>query len=223
MASCEKTSSDIESRHRQALRRILELVQERNELFELVDDRHKKAYTDDLTGLANRRAFDEKLSALVEIAHQNQEPIAIIFVDIDGLKRVNDNFDHQEGNKVIRTAAETLKLFENDGDLAARLHGDELCLVMPGFRPIEGISSDQLLEETGSLVKYITEAAIRKLGLPEDLYVGAGVGMAMLMPGDLPGDLMRRADNSLLAYKAARKDQLRSIGVVFQDERLLDN
>lgn len=234
MIPSERPSSRIfEIRYFSAVRRIMELIREksllsveRDELEVALSEANKDKYTDTLTGLDNRRAFDQKLEILVEVAHQNNAPLAVIFVDIDGLKRVNDNhlLKHRAGDQVIKAAADALRLMASGpSDVAARLHGDELCLVLPMFRPVDGISSEELIDDTRKTVHDVTNALIGKLGMPQEWYIGASVGIAILRPGDTTSEILGRADVSLDSYKNARKQELERMGVVFRDDRLISD
>lgn len=180
---------------------------------------NKKIYTDKLTELDNRRAIDEKLETLVDMANSNGEPLAVIVTDIDFFKWINDGFGFRAGDEVIKAVAEAAKKFEGNPDLVGRLGGDEFCIVQPGFKPREGHSLAELKSETYELVSASLNEAIAKLNLPFE-GVGVSVGIAVLDPSDqispeTASHLLAQADLDCKADKAERKAVLRERGVVF--------
>jgi diguanylate cyclase (GGDEF)-like protein len=89
------------------------------------------ANTDSLTGIANRRHFLERLSAELERAARYQRPLSLVLLDLDHFKKVNDTHGHAAGDDALRKAAAVLGEVCRDVDLAARLGGEELVLLLP--------------------------------------------------------------------------------------------
>lgn len=92
---------------------------------------HRLATTDELTGLANRRAFLQRLASEVERARRYQRGLAVVMIDLDGLKQINDQYGHAAGDDALRSIATALGDSSRDSDLAARLGGDEFALILP--------------------------------------------------------------------------------------------
>ncbi|PKM78775.1 MAG: diguanylate cyclase [Firmicutes bacterium HGW-Firmicutes-15] len=92
--------------------------------------RHQSLH-DSLTGLPNRNLFIDRLNNVLNLAKRNGEMLAVMFLDLDGFKEVNDNFGHQVGDQVLQMTAERIKLLLRDSDTLARLGGDEFVLLLP--------------------------------------------------------------------------------------------
>lgn len=114
----------------------MELLVERTQqlvvLRQKIDQLRADADLDSLTGLANRRRFRVALNREVERWRRYRVPCALLMLDIDHLKKVNDEFGHPAGDMVIRQIAQTLKEVSRDNDTAARLGGEEFALLLAG-------------------------------------------------------------------------------------------
>jgi diguanylate cyclase (GGDEF)-like protein/PAS domain S-box-containing protein len=164
-----------------------------NETAVLVEDNAtitRIAETDELTGLANRRHFHEALGMSVSFARRHGSPLAIVSLDLDGLKSVNDAAGHEAGDGVLASFAALLADLCRAEDLPARLGGDEFSVLLPG---IELGGALGLAERVLGAVRSCEELAKRG--------VTVSVGIAAWEPDDLPNDLLRRADERLYAAK----------------------
>jgi two-component system, chemotaxis family, response regulator WspR len=111
---------------------LIERTQQLVALRQKIDRLRADADLDSLTGLANRRRFRVALAREVERWRRYRVPCALLMVDIDHLKRINDQFGHPAGDAVIREIAQTLKEVSRDNDTAARLGGEEFGLLLAG-------------------------------------------------------------------------------------------
>ena len=111
---------------------LIERTQQLVALRQKIDDLRADADLDSLTGLANRRRFRVALAREVERWRRYRVPCALVMLDIDHLKRINDEFGHPAGDAVIRQIAQTLKDVSRDNDTAARLGGEEFALLLAG-------------------------------------------------------------------------------------------
>jgi diguanylate cyclase (GGDEF)-like protein/PAS domain S-box-containing protein len=162
---------------------------------------HQANY-DALTGLANRRLLGHRLEQMLTDARRGQEQIAVLFVDLDGFKAINDCYGHAAGDCVLRDAAQRLQDGIRDSDLAARLAGDEFLVVLRYLAAAE---------HAGLVAGKLVEALARPyLFRGRELAVSASVGIA-LFPDDAThaGDLLKAADQAMYQAKEAGKHTYR--------------
>jgi diguanylate cyclase (GGDEF)-like protein len=172
---------------------VLTLVH-RNELLlaELADE----ARTDALTGLLNRRGFDER--ATLELAHARREErsLAVATFDLDYFKRVNDEWGHDVGDRVLARIGELLRRESRDIDLAARFGGEEFVVLLPGCDSVDAEAFTERLRAA---------LAIRDpSGLPP-VRVSAGIGAAVA-PANID-TLLQGADTALYSAKRGGRDR----------------
>lgn len=120
--------SELEQRVRN---RTATLEKEIEECQKVEAEVRRLSLTDELTGLYNRRGFFLLTQQQLKLAHRRQKPCCLLFIDIDGLKQINDIFGHEVGDRVIVDTAELLKQSYRDSDIIARLGGDEFVVFMP--------------------------------------------------------------------------------------------
>jgi diguanylate cyclase (GGDEF)-like protein len=97
-----------------------------------LENERRLARTDNLTGALNRRAFIEQLEFAVGLASRDGQPFALVYIDLDDFKQVNDVHGHTEGDRVLRTVAQTCADSVRRTDVVARLGGDEFALLLRG-------------------------------------------------------------------------------------------
>ncbi len=158
---------------------------------------HFLAYHDPLTGLANRGRVLSRIAAMLG----GGEPCAVLFVDLDRFKQVNDNSGHGIGDQVLQQVAQRLAGLIRGGDLIGRLGGDEFVAVLGAGQAEAETVAERLCE----LLAVPFEVGGRSYQL------GASVGIALAAAGMLPDELLRRAD--LAMYEAKRR---RSAWVVYE-------
>jgi len=149
---------------------------------------------DSLTGLHNRRSFHELLAREVARARRYERGLALIMLDLDDFKRVNDRIGHLAGDAVLAEVAERLRSVVRSTDLPARIGGDEFAVILPESSHEEA----ELL--AGRIAKAVATEEIVNAGT---LKISAGV--AELGPDDTATSLFEHADNELYAVKGARK------------------
>ena len=151
------------------------------------------ARVDALTGLGNRRSFDETLGVEVARVRRDPAPLAIALFDLDGLKRINDRYGHLEGDACLRQVALALQLGVRGTDRAFRWAGDEYAVLFPGTTAAEATAvCERIRRRTAA-------SAVTSQG--EALMVSYGV--AELEEGD-PLSLIARADDALMESKRER-------------------
>ena len=138
------------------------------------------AARDKLTGLYNRRLFEEQFDAAVARSQRNGEELSLLVVDLDGLKRINDLGGHPAGDEALRALAESLVESSRAGDVPCRLGGDEFAIILPGATPDDAIKvaerAQEALVQRGpySFSGGVARAAIN-LGSSYDLYRSADI------------------------------------------------
>jgi diguanylate cyclase (GGDEF)-like protein len=160
----------------------------------LLDQVGKLAHTDSLTGLANRRVFEDALAREVARSKRTGAPVSLVLVDVDHFKSVNDSYGHQCGDEVLRAVAETLAGACREGDLPARYGGEEFAVLLPGCPPREAYRVAQRLA-----------TAVREGDLPVPVTISAGVA-GMPMNAATADALLTAADTALYAAKNSGRD-----------------
>jgi diguanylate cyclase (GGDEF)-like protein/PAS domain S-box-containing protein len=154
-----------------------------------------QAFHDNLTGLANRALFQDRVDQALARSARSRAPLAILLVDLDGFKQVNDSLGHSAGDQLLQEVATRFTAVKRAGDTLARLGGDEFALLLEGAGESQAIAlAERLLE---SLVPPVT---IPGRVLP----IGASVGV-VLHPGGAgeSEELVRHADLAMYAAKKA--------------------
>jgi diguanylate cyclase (GGDEF)-like protein len=146
------------------------------------------AARDKLTGLYNRRLFEEQFDAAVARSVRNGEDLALLVVDLDGLKRINDLGGHPAGDEALKALGDALLATVRTGDLACRLGGDEFAVILPGATPADAIK--------------VAERAQEALTSRGPYSFSGGVARASANVGSIY-DLYRSADIAAYRAKAA--------------------
>jgi len=165
-----------------------------------------QALHDALTGLPNRRYLDDHLGRAIAAAARNGETLAVLHLDLDGFKAVNDTLGHAAGDAVLAAAAKGMQASLRAADFLARVGGDEFVVVVPVVRSVEGLGAlaDRLIERL--------EEPIPFEGQP--CRIGVSIGIALAPPAEAPSParLLNNADVALYAAKHAGKGRYRIHG-----------
>lgn len=174
------------------------LVEERTGQLNAALALHREmAVTDPLTGLRNRRMLDEQLGIEIERARRYSSSQAVLMLDIDHFKTINDRFGHQQGDRFLVRFAELLRARLRKSDLPGRWGGEEFLVICHGSALNDALT---LAED----IRLHTAAA--DFGLGESRSVS--IGVAVFMPGDRSETLVERADRSLYAAKAGGRNRV---------------
>lgn len=164
-------------------------------LKESRDELQFLAYHDSLTGLPNRSFLLERLPDILANAERYEKKAAVLFIDLDEFKVINDSLGHSVGDLVLKSVAERLKSTIRQGDVAARLGGDEFVLVLSGIKD----ASDAAM--AADRINHIVAAEIRADDHPP-LIVSCSIGIDVFPDnGGDPESLLRNADAALYAAK----------------------
>ena len=182
---------------------IARLVEENERLEKALLDMRSRvaeleqlADTDTLTPLPNRRAFMRRLEAVVQYAARHSTPAAILYIDLDGLKRINDDFGHHAGDAVLLHLAQLLTENLRATDMVARIGGDEFGLIL------DHLDEDDAKAKAKALADYVAEQRI-KVGCT-DILIRVTIGLAMVRVGESVASLIERADAAMYANRLHR-------------------
>ena len=171
------------------------LRRDRDQLRKILLSAEQSARTDPLTGLANSRAFYERLREEIPRLQRSDTAVAVVYLDIDNFKRINDRHGHSTGDDVLKEIAHELRGTTRAGDLVARLGGDEFAIAL----------WDTVLPDAREMARRIVHAVDRvSLSYP-GTGLGASIGIAMLEGHSSIDDAIRAADAAMYETKAARK------------------
>lgn len=157
------------------------------------------AVTDGLTGMYNRRYFDEALAEYLVAFGKIKKPIGMVILDLDHFKKVNDTHGHDVGDEVLRQVAECLKVFTRYHDVLSRLGGEEFAILSPN------ITESQLYSLSDRIRQAVSE--LRIVNGNVTLKVTVSAGLAIWDGVESGEELYRRADKQL--YEAKRKGRNR--------------
>jgi len=161
------------------------------------------ALHDALTGLANRQMLETMLTQLLSQMQRADRRLAVLFLDLDGFKTVNDQLGHQVGDALLKAVARRLTALVRSCDCVARLGGDEFVIALDN--PSSG---DEVAQVGERIVAALAEPFV--LGQREGVHIGVSVGVAQYGPGcQSVAELLRQADEAMYAAKAAGKGRVR--------------
>lgn len=185
-----------EGRLRITERKLRELVAEKTQ--ELA----RQAREDQLTRLANRRAFDEQLEREFERAERYQKPLCLAIIDIDFFKRINDDYSHAQGDLALQLIAKELQLAARQVDFLARWGGEEFVILLPETTLEEAVLACERIRSHIAKADFSTVAA--------DLKLTVSIGLAGNEQIDSRDKLIQRADEALYLAKRAGRNCLRT-------------
>lgn len=167
-----------------------------------------RAYYDELTGLANRSLFLDRLDRALLTRRPDTDPVVVLFVDLDDFKAVNDALGHAVGDRLLAAIADQIRDGCGDGDTPARLGGDEFALLLEGRGGTE---------RAVDVAEQILESFARPLPVDGyELNVNASIGVAVASPGMTTSELLGDADAAMYEAKRAGKGQVKLFGPEMQ-------
>ncbi|NNK47767.1 MAG: diguanylate cyclase [Gemmatimonadetes bacterium] len=169
---------------------------------QLLEETRRLAITDSLTGLFNRRHFNQQLEENVGRATRYDEPLALVFLDVDHFKSVNDKFGHQAGDRCLQALARTLRESVRDSDQIARIGGEEFAiLLIRAERELALSIAERLRMRIDDLILEEDPP------LPVDLTASLGIAF-FREDGDDPKSLLRAADRALYTAKRLGRNRV---------------
>ncbi|HVF16005.1 MAG TPA: diguanylate cyclase [Steroidobacteraceae bacterium] len=212
-----RVREDLEDRVRQRTHALESRNEELSRVrlaLETANQRLKRLVAvDGLTGIANRRHFDRALERELRRTRREQQPLSLIFLDLDEFKRFNDTYGHARGDEVLRRVAQTLdETFRRAGDFVARYGGEEFAVVLPG---VDG--------RRASLYAERLRRRIWRLSIPygasqttDRVTISAGVATLSATHVASPDQVLLIADRALYRAKCLGKNRIVAAGVEAQ-------
>jgi len=170
--------------------------QEINTLQQNLEVVRTESLTDPLTGLSNRKFFDESLDRLIAGATEHSEPLSLLMTDIDHFKVFNDTWGHLTGDQVLRLVAQSVKHNVKGQDIAARYGGEEFAVILPNTVLRSGLTVADHIRRAVMSKELMKRSTGQNLGR-----VTISIGVAQLHRGDTSQSLIARADACLYAAK----------------------
>ena len=171
----------------------LDVTEQRRQQFHL----EALAHRDSLTGLYNRAFFESRLQDDMSRAKAENIGLALIYIDLDGFKPVNDRCGHAAGDTVLQEVAQRLRECLRQNDVVCRIGGDEFAVILSGV----SFSSD-----TDNIARQMLEALSRPYAINEASHLlGASIGIAFMEREDTPQELVRKADTAMYSAKQGGK------------------
>ena len=172
-------------------------IRDVGERTNLEDQLRHQAFHDPLTGLPNRSLFEDRVRHSVARTRRHGRGMAVLFVDLDDFKTVNDSLGHAAGDELLRQVAQRLNGWIRTSDTVARLGGDEFAVLVEEPEHPEEAQAIADRIHTGMEEPYVIDG--------HELFIGASVGIAPAESGSTSEELMRNADTAMYAAKAGGK------------------
>lgn len=175
------------------------MAQDVTERAKLEESLREMAHTDALTGVANRTLFFEKFEQSILLAKRQQEKVAMLFIDLDDFKVVNDRYGHEVGDVVLCEVVQRIRMAIREADLLARIGGDEFVLMLYDCPEVD--KARQVAEKVLSVLANPVKVA----GI--DVVIGGSIGISIFPDhGEQVTTLLKAADKAMYAVKAVSKN-----------------
>jgi len=180
-------------------RKTEELSRSNAELRHNEDRLRHLAYHDGLTGLPNRDFFEEQLQYFVDWSQENDQITAVLFLDLDGFKQINDTYGHSMGNLLLKAVAQRLVRSLRNSDIVARFGGDEFVVLLPSI-PLE----QDVITVAGKLMDALTCPFVLE---NQTIHVTTSIGIGLCpSDGTTPAELLEKADLAMYQAKQQGKN-----------------
>ena len=173
------------------------------ELKRNLDSVRQESITDSLTGLFNRRKFDETLQEAASRSVQTGSPLCLLMTDIDHFKKFNDNYGHTIGDHVLALVARTVKECIRSSDTPVRYGGEEFAVILPNVRISDAVRVAEQIRTAVASKRVVNRSKNITLGT-----ITLSVGVARYVPGEPLGDLIKRADAGLYTAKRTGRNRV---------------
>lgn len=195
-----------DERHQQSSRligelneRLYKMEKEADHLRDAIEEKHRQYLSDSLTGIPNRKAYEERIQQACERHCRYATPVNLIMCDVDNFKNINDRYGHAAGDKVLKTIAKVLQKNIRTVDFVARYGGEEFTIIMPDTALGDGVRAAEKLRQ--AVERHEVMAGGRLIP------VTISGGIAQLRKDDSPASLFERADNALYVAKESGRNR----------------
>jgi len=193
----------MDARSRELEMKLQETKKEIGVLHTNLAQARNEARVDGLTGVANRKAFDDELARAIAEAQEKGGTVSLIMADIDHFKQFNDKWGHRTGDQVLRLVASCLKASAKGADVVARYGGEEFSVIMPARSTEEAESLGNVMREAVQARELVKRSTNENLGR-----VTMSLGVATWKPGESGEMLVERADACLYTAKHAGRNRV---------------
>ena len=202
-------TKQMEARSRQLEEKLTQSKSEVEELRTNLVAARNEAMTDQLTGIPNRKAFDEVLLTEIAAASQSGSPLSLAMGDIDFFKKFNDTFGHQAGDQVLRLVGRCLSSNVKGQDTPARYGGEEFVMVLPNTVLEDAVKVADNIRKVIQSRELIKKSTGQNLGI-----VTMSLGVTQFQLDDTPQTLIERADAALYTAKDQGRNRVIASGAV---------
>ncbi|SDV08266.1 GGDEF domain-containing protein [Pseudomonas mucidolens] len=198
----DQREHEVAARLQGLAERVASMEQEAQGYREHLEVQRQKALIDPLSGLPNRAAWSERLEHEVNVWHQHGNNLSLAMLDLDHFKRINDNYGHLAGDKVLKIIANVLGKCLRPTDFIARFGGEEFVLLMPGSTLGEAVAVGERLRSAIEACPFHFKG--------ERVTITLSIGIAQFLPGERSDLALKRADEALYRAKAAGRNQVQA-------------
>jgi diguanylate cyclase len=195
-----------------------QLSQTTGEIFELRQNLvavRREATTDALTGIANRKHFEERMDDAARESIDSGAPLSLLFIDIDHFKRFNDTYGHQVGDQVLRLVAKTLTDCVKGRDTTARYGGEEFVIILPQTRLTDAMRVAEQIRNTMMRHRIVSKNRGEEYGT-----ITLSIGVGGYRPGEAIEDVLHRADAALYQAKRSGRNRVVSEAEIPVDQKV---
>ena len=205
LAELFDTTNDMAEHNKVLEKRLADSKSQIDELHMNLELTRIESYTDELTGLTNRKRFDQTIIEEISEAEESGDPLCLLMIDIDHFKSFNDNHGHQTGDQVIRYVAHTLKTNVKGRDYTARYGGEEFVIILPKTNLEAAITVAEQIRVAVKTKELVKKSTSESLG-----HVTLSTGISCYRIGESITELIERADVCLYAAKESGRDNVKS-------------
>ncbi len=191
------------SKNHSTLAKVALLNKEIDTLKDSLQHMSEEVFEDALTGVANRRGFNIEIATAFEAYQSEQTPASLLLLDIDYFKKVNDDYGHLVGDRVLRFVAETIKRSVKGSDYVARYGGEEFAVIFPATNLVGALTASRQVLASVSGKKLTVSKGGKSIGS-----VTLSGGLAELKINDTLESIVERADKALYRAKSAGRNSI---------------